>query len=219
MKMRKGGVPFPPGMIDCATVRAGRSQMDLRKSIAGISVDRLLLVLALCASATAIGLWAWKGESSSQVDPKYLEERYGIADAVEQRVPTPDGAVDATVVPVTLSNGQRAQLIIPRKQSDQALYLRDSSGGIIPVSLSDTSLSRDEFVRSAPVVYEGAPAQQSRPRVRRKRSFEKEALIVAGGAGAGSAIGAVAGGGKGAAVGALSGGIAGLVYDLATRNK
>jgi hypothetical protein len=37
--------------------------------------------------------------------------------------------------------------------------------------------------------------------------------------GAGAAIGAVAGGGKGAAIGGLSGGIAGLVYDLATRNK
>ena len=40
-----------------------------------------------------------------------------------------------------------------------------------------------------------------------------------GSAGAGAAIGAVAGGKKGAAIGALSGGVAGLVYDLATRNK
>lgn len=53
----------------------------------------------------------------------------------------------------------------------------------------------------------------------RKRSWQKEALIVGGSAGAGAAIGAVAGGKKGAAVGAVSGGIAGLVYDLATRNK
>jgi len=52
-----------------------------------------------------------------------------------------------------------------------------------------------------------------------KRSFGKEALIVGGSAGAGAAIGALAGGGKGAGIGALSGGIAGLVYDLATRNK
>jgi hypothetical protein len=44
-------------------------------------------------------------------------------------------------------------------------------------------------------------------------------LIVAGGTGAGAAIGALAGGKKGAAVGALSGGVAGLVYDLATRKK
>ena len=53
----------------------------------------------------------------------------------------------------------------------------------------------------------------------RKRSLGREALIVGGGAGAGAAIAAVAGGGKGAGIGALSGGIAGLIYDLATRNK
>ncbi len=52
-----------------------------------------------------------------------------------------------------------------------------------------------------------------------KRSWEKEALIIGGAAGAGAAIGAVAGGGKGAAVGATAGGIGGLIYDLATRNK
>ena len=53
----------------------------------------------------------------------------------------------------------------------------------------------------------------------KKRSLKKEALIIGGSAGAGAAIGAVAGGKKGAAIGAVSGGIAGLVYDLATRNK
>ncbi len=191
--------------------------MDLRRSITSISVDRLLLILALCASITAIGLWAWKRESNA-VDPKYLEQKYGISDAVEQRVPTPEGAMDATVVPVTLTNGQRAQLIIPRARAEYPLYLRDSAGGMIPVSLADSNLNRDDFVRSGPVVYERPPVQP-RPAARRKRSLEREALIVAGGAGAGSAIGAVAGGGKGAAVGALSGGIAGLVYDLATRNR
>ena len=44
-------------------------------------------------------------------------------------------------------------------------------------------------------------------------------MIVGGSAGAGAAIGALAGGGKGAGIGALSGGVAGLVYDLATKNK
>lgn len=51
-----------------------------------------------------------------------------------------------------------------------------------------------------------------------RRTLKKEALIVGGGAAAGAAIGAAAHGGRGAAVGALAGGIAGLAYDLATRN-
>ena len=43
--------------------------------------------------------------------------------------------------------------------------------------------------------------------------------IVAGSAGAGAAIGAIAGGGKGAGIGALSGGAAGLVYDRMTHKR
>jgi hypothetical protein len=54
--------------------------------------------------------------------------------------------------------------------------------------------------------------------IRHKRTLKKEALIVGGSAAAGAAIGAAAHGGRGAAVGALAGGIAGLAYDLATRN-
>jgi hypothetical protein len=51
------------------------------------------------------------------------------------------------------------------------------------------------------------------------RSTGKSVAIVAGSAGVGSAIGALAGGGKGAGIGALSGGTAGFVYDRLTRNK
>ena len=68
-------------------------------------------------------------------------------------------------------------------------------------------------VQQQPVVY------QEPQQVKRGRSWEREVLIVAGSSGAGAAIGAVAGGGKGAAIGAVSGGVAGLVYDIATRNK
>jgi len=63
------------------------------------------------------------------------------------------------------------------------------------------------------------PAPVSVVQQQRKRSLGREALIIGGSAGAGAGIGAIAGGKKGAAIGAASGGIAGLVYDLATRNK
>jgi hypothetical protein len=51
------------------------------------------------------------------------------------------------------------------------------------------------------------------------RSTGKSVMIVAGSAGAGAAIGALAGGGKGAAIGALAGGGAGLIYDRITARK
>jgi hypothetical protein len=48
---------------------------------------------------------------------------------------------------------------------------------------------------------------------------KKSALIVAGSAGTGAAIGALAGGGRGAAIGGLAGGAAGFIYDRLTHNK
>jgi hypothetical protein len=51
------------------------------------------------------------------------------------------------------------------------------------------------------------------------RSTEESALIVAGSAGTGAAIGGIAGGGKGAAIGALVGGAGGFIYDRMTANK
>jgi hypothetical protein len=83
---------------------------------------------------------------------------------------------------------------------------------------------RTRYVEPRPSVVAANPAPVSRDveatvEPKKKRSWQKEALIIGGSAGAGAAIGAVAGGKKGAAVGAISGGVAGLIYDMATRNK
>ena len=66
---------------------------------------------------------------------------------------------------------------------------------------------------------ERASAREVVVRDRRSRSTGKSVAIVAGSAGAGAAIGALAGGGKGAAIGGLSGGAAGFIYDRLTHNR
>jgi alkyl hydroperoxide reductase subunit AhpF len=81
------------------------------------------------------------------------------------------------------------------------------------VALRDNT-TRDDLARS-PGIVETRPE----PEHTNKRSWEKDALIIGGSAGAGTAIGAVAGGKKGAGVGAVAGGVGGLIFDLVTRNK
>ena len=146
--------------------------------------------------------------------PERLQQQYGVTGAYTDTVATPEGSISGTVVPVRLADGREAQLVIPARQSREphGVYMRDNKG-LHPVEVRDRT-SREEMTR-APAVVESRP---ERPHAR-KRSWEKEALIVGGSAGAGSLIGAVAGGGKGAAVGATAGGIGGLIYDLATRDK
>ena len=153
--------------------------------------------------------------SSTNLDAKAIEEKYGVSGATTENILMADGEMmSATIVPVTLPDGQRAQLVIPQKTDSHSVYLMDQDG-MHPVLLQDRAVSRDQFVRSNPIIV----GQSVEPQPRKKRSWEKEALIIGGSAAAGAGIGAVAGGKKGAAIGAASGGVAGLIYDLSTRNK
>ena len=95
---------------------------------------------------------------------------------------------------MTLADGRRAQLVIPIRGSDEPhhAYMRDDAG-LHPVEIN-TGASRDE-IRQGPAVMR----RRTEPDHPRKRSWEQEALIIGGSAGAGTAIGAVAGGRKGAA--------------------
>ena len=169
----------------------------------------------LVATLAFAGAMMTSACSSTNLDAKAIEDKYGVSGATTENILTADGVMmPSTVVPVTLPDGQKAQLVIPQKSDGNAVYLRDEAG-MHPVMLQDRTVSRDQFVRSNPTVVE----RRAAPQESKKRSWQKEALIIGGSAGAGAGIGALAGGKKGAAIGAASGGIAGLIYDLSTRNK
>jgi len=148
------------------------------------------------------------------MDAQQIEQQYGVSGAYTDAIATADGPVKGTLVPITLANGRSGHLFIPQEQTNDphAVYIRDEQG-LHPVRLKD-SVGRAEVARSPAVVDTRPEPQHSN-----KRSWEKEALIIGGSAGAGTAIGALAGGKKGAAVGAAAGGVGGLIYDLATRDK
>ncbi len=180
--------------------------------------NRHLILVGVVILALIVGVWALTRDNR---DPEWLRKEYGITNAFSQKVQTPDGTIDASLVPISLANGQMAYLVVPKNGGE--VYLKDQDG-LTPVEATDKSVSREQFVRSQPVIVERpvSRARSAEPRVtvepKKKRSTQKEVLIVAGSAGAGAAIGGIAGGKKGAAIGAVSGGVAGLIYDVATRN-
>jgi hypothetical protein len=169
-----------------------------------------LAVLVLASASTLVGC----GRSADAVTPEKIEQQYGIAGAHRGDVSATDGSLKGTVVPVTLADGRQAQLFIPDhpRNDPHGVYLRDEEG-LHPVRVKRNT-TRDEITK-APAVVE----KESEPQHEKKRSWEKDALIIGGSAGAGTAIGAVAGGKKGAAIGATAGGIGGLIYDMATRKN
>jgi hypothetical protein len=176
---------------------------------------KTVAALLLCGTLALTGC----GSAKADYDPKAIESRYGLTGAFVDEISTEDGKIKATIVPTTLGDGRKVQLVIPHEAIDDQhqVFMRDGIE-ITPLELSDPNLTKQAFVESKPRVVERRPAAAAANH-KKKRSLEKEILIVGSSAGAGAAIGAVAGGGKGAAIGGLSGGIAGLVYDLATRNK
>ena len=147
-------------------------------------------------------------------EPNRIEQQYGVSGAYTDTIPTANGSMKGTLVPVTLPDGRTAQLFIPgiKAREPHTVYLRDTDG-LHPVQMQENA-TREQITRAPVVVERRAEATHSN-----KRSWEKEALIIGGAAGAGTGIGAIAGGKKGAGIGAAAGGVGGLIYDLMTREK
>lgn len=166
-------------------------------------------------AVVTVGSLVIAGSANAQSrDPRAIQQRYGIQGAYTDTTTHPAGR-RSTVVPVTLDDGRSGHLVIPqdnRPPDPHALYFRDANG-FHPVRV-DANVTRRQVTQAPRAV-----RFQPEPQHTNKQSWEKDALVVGGGAGAGALIGAVAGGGKGAAVGATAGGIGALIYDLATRNK
>ncbi len=116
---------------------------------------------------------------------------------------------------------------VPKFMNPQTAQADDSTmmqpavyNGPSPYNNSQPVLTTRPRVRRAATTYNDQVARDSYGEpIRHHRTTEKSALIVAGSAGTGAAIGALAGGGKGAAIGAISGGAAGFIYDRLTANK
>ena len=172
---------------------------------------RLITALALALlSATPTGC----SKPGPAMNAQQIEQRYGVSGAYPETIATPDGPMKGVLVPITLANSRAAHLFIPERQArdQQPVYMRDAQG-LHPVLISETanreSLARFPQIEPSASVIRRVPG----------RSWEKQALIIGGGAGGGAAIGALAGGKKGAGVGAAAGGIGALIYDLTTRGN
>src|SRR5262245_5087333 len=183
--------------------------MDCMTSRTVITHGRVMVLATVLGTTTAL-----VGCRAEAVSPDRLDKTYGLTGAYTDDVQTSDGAIRGTLVPVTLADGRKAQLFVPQhpRNEPHPVYLRDDQG-LHPVRVKEGA-TRDQ-VTSAPAVV----ATQPEPSHANKRSWEKDALIIGGSAGAGTAIGAIAGGKKGAAIGAAAGGIGGLIYDLTTQHK
>ncbi len=160
-------------------------------------------------SILAIG--CTKSEAPS---PQALQQQYGIPDAYRGQVTTSEGQMHGTLVPVTLRDGRKGELIVPDSNQDyHPAYFRDDQG-VHPIALQD-GVTRDELASAPPRVVARRPERQHP----RQHTWEKDLLVIGASAAGGAGIGAIAGGKKGAAIGAGAGGIGGLVYDLATRKR
>src|SRR6266404_3218606 len=144
---------------------------------------RTFVAIALAAGLGFTGCSSTRGNA---LDPKAIETKYGLSGGYVDKVSTEHGMVDATIIPTTLKDGRKVQLVIPHQPVDDQhrVFMREGIT-ITPIELADPSVPKHEFVNSEPRVVERRTVTAP---TKKKRSAEKEALIIGGGAGAGAAI-------------------------------
>jgi hypothetical protein len=133
------------------------------------------------------------------------------------------GDTNAAVIPATASTAAPGTLMYEARQTEPNTEAVAASQCAQPAEYgyaTPSYASRYSVRTVRPQVIEERPsAYGDRHAARRGRSTGKSVAIVAGSAGVGAAIGALAGGGKGAAIGALAGGGGGFAYDRLTHNR
>jgi hypothetical protein len=155
--------------------------------------------------------------------PRRCEREIAIAVAVAavlaitgcSRSLTPASAYAADAV-VNTQPVYADQAAAPYQEDPAAAPCAQPMAGYVPPSYDSrygVRMVRPRQVVVQPLVYE------QRREVRHGRSTGRSVAIVAGSAGVGAAIGAIAGGGKGAGIGAIAGGSGGFIYDRMTHNR
>src|SRR5947208_3555627 len=88
--------------------------------------ESMKMTLALAAALVCAGSFSSCSRDAQAITPEAIEQQYGVSGAFKDTVSTSDGSMKGTLVPVTLANGQKAQLFIPEKQANQPhpVYLR-----------------------------------------------------------------------------------------------
>ena len=96
-------------------------------------------------------------KASADVDPKAIEQKYGMSGGYVDQIDTESGKVQATIIPTMLDDGRRVQLIIPHEAiGDHQVYMRDGIT-VTPLELSDPRVSKQQFVESQPRVVDRRP--------------------------------------------------------------